>query len=147
VQSFDPIVPGVGDVGRSVAWHAARMGAKQAAVVDRRGIAEDTSSQSGGILRTHDAVPENVDLARRSFAGFTACLDDEETDCGPNVGGDLVVSDDGPRSQAIRSALAQRRAMGSARSRSTRRRRARSCRCVPPTVSSRSATSRTPPPA
>lgn len=113
--SFDVIVLGAGVIGCSVAWHAARLGAKRVLVLERKGIAEGTSSQSSGILRTHYSVAENVELARRSFAAFTnfrGYLDDAEADCGLSLSGYLIVGDDGPRSQAIRAALAQQRAMG-----------------------------------
>jgi glycine/D-amino acid oxidase-like deaminating enzyme len=60
-------------------------------------------------------VPENVELARRSLAAFRdfkAYLGDPEADCGLALPGYLIVGDDGARSQAIRAALAQQRAMG-----------------------------------
>ncbi|MCL4764283.1 MAG: FAD-binding oxidoreductase, partial [Burkholderiales bacterium] len=112
--SFDLIVLGAGVVGCSVAWHAARLGAKRVLVLERKGIAEGTSSQSSGILRTHYSVPENVELARRSyaaFAGFRDYLGDADADCGLVACGYLVVGD-AARSEAIRASLAQQRAMG-----------------------------------
>lgn len=113
--AYDVIVLGAGVIGCSVAWHAARLGARRVLVIERRGIAEGTSAQSSGILRTHYSVAENVELARRSFDAFThfkAYLDDPEADCGLALPGYLVVGDEGPKAQAIRAALAQQRAMG-----------------------------------
>lgn len=113
--SHDLIVLGAGVIGCSVAFHAARLGARNVLVLDRRGIAEGTSSQSSGILRTHYSVPENVDLARRSFRVFTnfaESLDDPEADCGFVRCGYLIVGDDGPRAEAVRASLAQQRTMG-----------------------------------
>lgn len=113
--SHDLIVLGAGVLGCSVAFHAARLGARNVLVLDRGGIAEGTSSQSSGILRTHYSVAENVELARRSFgvfADFAQALGDAEAGCGFVRCGYLIVGDDGPRGEAIRSALAQQRAMG-----------------------------------
>ncbi|HEX4886192.1 MAG TPA: FAD-binding oxidoreductase [Casimicrobiaceae bacterium] len=115
MEAFDVVVLGAGVVGCSAAWHAAKLGARRVLVVERRGIAEGTSSQSSGILRTHYSVPENVELARRSFdvfKRFRDYLDDPDADCGLALCGYLIVGDDGPKSEAIRASLAQQRAMG-----------------------------------
>jgi len=115
MPSYDVIVLGAGVIGCSTAWHAARLGARRVLVIERRGIAEGTSAQSSGILRTHYSVPENVELARRSFDAFRdfpAYLDDPEADCGLALPGYLVVAGEGPKAQAIRASLAQQRAMG-----------------------------------
>ncbi|GIK86477.1 MAG: oxidoreductase [Betaproteobacteria bacterium] len=114
-EAYDLIVLGAGVIGCSTAWHAARLGAKRVLVIERNGIAEGTSSQSSGILRTHYSVPENVDLARRSYAAFAGLRDylgDPEADCGLVVCGYLVVGDAGARSEAIRASLARQRALG-----------------------------------
>ncbi|MDH4180774.1 MAG: FAD-binding oxidoreductase [Betaproteobacteria bacterium] len=111
----DVLVLGAGVIGCSTAWHAARLGARRVVVIDRRGVAEGTSAQSSGILRTHYSVAENVELARRSltaFRDFGSYLGDPEADCGLALPGYLIVGDEGARSQAIRAALAQQRAMG-----------------------------------
>jgi sarcosine oxidase subunit beta len=114
METFDVVVLGAGVIGCSVAWHVAKLGAGRVLVIDRKGIAEGTSSQSSGILRTHYSVPENVELARRSFEAFTAFpayLDDPEADCGLSRSGYLIVGDAG-RAEAIHASLAQQRAMG-----------------------------------
>jgi sarcosine oxidase subunit beta len=114
-STHDLIVIGAGVVGCSVAWHAARLGARRVLLIDRGGIAEGTSSQSSSILRTHYSVKENVELARRSWSVFThfaEYLDDPEADCGLNRCGYLIVAADDARGEAVRASLAQQRAMG-----------------------------------
>lgn len=115
MAAWDVIVLGGGVIGCSVAWHAARLGAARVLLIERNGIAEGTSSQSSGILRTHYSVPENVELARRSLAAFTnfaGYLDDAEADCGLTMSGYLVVAADDARGEAVRASLAHQRAMG-----------------------------------
>ena len=53
MQSYDAIVIGAGVIGCSVAYHLARLGARQVLVLDRLQIGTGTSTQSSGILRTH----------------------------------------------------------------------------------------------
>jgi len=115
ILSHDLIVIGGGVIGCSVAYHACLLGAKRVLLVERRGLAEGTSAQSSGILRTHYSVPENVELARRSLAAFTEFadyLDDPEADCGLALPGYLVVGRDDARGEAIRASLARQRSMG-----------------------------------
>ncbi len=111
--SFDLIIVGAGVIGCSVAFHASALGAR-VLLIDRVGIAEGTSSQSSGILRTHYSVPENVQMAHRSysvFADFAAYLQDDDASCGFNRCGYLIVADEA-KAAAVRISLQQQRAMG-----------------------------------
>lgn len=113
--AYDVIVIGAGVIGCSVAWHAAKLGARRVLLIDRGGIAEGTSSQSSSILRTHYSVRENVELARQSWSVFTRFADflgDDEAACGLNRCGYLIVAADGERGDAVRASLAQQRALG-----------------------------------
>jgi len=113
-MAYDVIVLGGGVIGCSTAFHAAQAGAR-VLLLERGGLAEGTSAQSSGILRTHYSVPENVELAHRSLAAFTdfaRYVGDEEADCGLALGGYLVVGRDDARGEAIRASLARQRAMG-----------------------------------
>jgi glycine/D-amino acid oxidase-like deaminating enzyme len=110
----DLVVLGGGVIGCSIAFHAARLGAR-VRLLERGGIAEGTTAQSSGILRTHYSVAENVELARRShaaFADFAAYLDDPEASSGYTRCGYLIVAADDERGAAVRASLAQQRAMG-----------------------------------
>jgi glycine/D-amino acid oxidase-like deaminating enzyme len=109
------IVIGAGVVGCSIAFHLAALGQPRVLVLDRLSIGAGTSAQSSGILRTHYSVPQNVELARRSFAafeGFAACLDDDEADSGLVKCGYLIAAPEGPRLAPLQAALAQQQAMG-----------------------------------
>lgn len=115
MTSFDAIVVGGGVIGCSAAYHLTRLHAGRVLLLERSGIAEGTTSQSSGILRTHYSVPENVELARRSFRVFTdfaGYLDDPEADCGLTLCGYLIVGRDDATGKAIKASLAQQRAMG-----------------------------------
>lgn len=111
----DVIVIGAGVVGCSIAFHLAELGARDVLVVDRLGIGNGTSAQSSGILRTHYSVPENVELARRSFAVFEHFADyvgDAEADAGLVKCGYLIAAPKGQRLAALRASLDQQQAMG-----------------------------------
>ncbi len=115
MATYDAIVLGGGVIGCSVAYHLTRLRAGRVALIERSGIAEGTTSQSSGILRTHYSVPENVELARRSFGVFTdfaSYLDDPEADCGITLCGYLIIGGEGAQADAIKASLAQQRAMG-----------------------------------
>ncbi len=111
----DVIVIGAGVIGCSIAFHLATLGRLRVHVVDRLGIGAGTSAQSSGILRTHYSVPQNVELARRSFAAFERFADyvgDDEADAGLVRCGYLIAAPEGPRLAALQAALAQQQAMG-----------------------------------
>lgn len=111
----DVIVIGAGVVGCAIAFHLSALGAGKVLVIDRLGIGNGTSAQSSGILRTHYSVPENVELARRSFAAFehfAAYVDDPEADAGLVKCGYLIAAPEGPRLAALRASLDQQQAMG-----------------------------------
>ena len=111
----DVLVLGGGVIGCSVAFHAARLGAGRVVLVERAGIAEGTTAQSSSILRTHYSVPENVALARLSWAAFVdfaAYVDEVGASSGLQRCGYLIVAADDERGAAVRAALAQQRAMG-----------------------------------
>jgi len=111
----DVIVIGAGVIGCSIAFHLAALGRPRVRVIDRLGIGAGTSAQSSGILRTHYSVPQNVELARRSFAAFERFADyvgDAEADAGLVKCGYLIAAPEGPRLPALQAALAQQQAMG-----------------------------------
>jgi sarcosine oxidase subunit beta len=106
--AHDAIVIGAGVIGVSIAYHLAALGARNVVVLDRGPIGAGTSSQSSGILRTHYSVPENVELARRSwqvFDSFAAYLDDDEASAGLVKCGYLIAAPDGPKLAPLREAL------------------------------------------
>lgn len=114
-EHHDVVVIGAGVVGCSIAFHLAALGARDVLVVDRLGIGQGTSAQSSGILRTHYSVPENVELARRSFAAFERFAEyvgDDEADAGLVKCGYLIAAPEGERHDALQAALAQQEAMG-----------------------------------
>lgn len=114
-SSCDVLVIGAGVVGCSVAFHLARLGAGRVTVLERRQVGAGTTSQSSGILRTHYSVPENVEMARRSwrvFEDFPAYLEDDEASAGLVRCGYMIVAPEGPRLEALRASLAQQQAMG-----------------------------------
>jgi sarcosine oxidase subunit beta len=113
--SHDVIVIGAGVVGCSIAWHLAALGARDVLVLDRLQIGAGTTAQSSGILRTHYSVPENVELARRSFAAFEHFADyvgDAEAASGLVKCGYLIAAPEGARLAPLRASLDQQRAMG-----------------------------------
>ena len=115
MQSFDIIVIGAGVIGTSVAYHLAALGATRVLVLDRGRIAEGTTAQSSGILRTHYSVPENVALARqswRAFDDFAAYLGDDEASAGLVRCGYLIAAPDGPQAQALAASLDAQAALG-----------------------------------
>lgn len=111
----DVIVIGAGVVGCSIAFHLAALGRPRVLVIDRLSIGAGTSAQSSGILRTHYSVPQNVELAKRSFAAFERFADylgDDEADSGIVRCGYLIAAPEGPRLAPLQAALAQQQAMG-----------------------------------
>lgn len=114
-QQHDFIVIGAGVIGSSVAYHLARFGAKRVLVLDRTQVGAGTTSQSSGILRTHYSVIQNVELALASwqvFQNFAGYLEDDEASAGLVKCGYLIASPDGPKLDALRSALDGQRAKG-----------------------------------
>ncbi len=112
---FEVIVIGAGVIGTSVAYHLAALGARKVLVLDRLQIGAGTTAQSSGILRTHYSVPENVELARRSwqfFNRFAELLDDDEASAGLVRCGYLIAAPEGPKLPALRAALAAQQAAG-----------------------------------
>ena len=109
------IVIGAGVVGCSVAWHLAELGAKRVLVLERAQIGAGTTAMSSGILRTHYSVPENVELARRSwqvFDRFADYLGDDDASAGLVKCGYLIAAPEGPRLEALRASLQAQQAMG-----------------------------------
>jgi sarcosine oxidase subunit beta len=114
-MGHDAIVIGAGVIGTSIAYHLAAFGARDVVVLDRGPIGAGTSSQSSGILRTHYSVPENVELARRSwkvFESFAAYLGDDEASAGLVRCGYLIAAPDGTKVAPLREALLAQQAQG-----------------------------------
>jgi sarcosine oxidase, subunit beta len=115
MSSQEIIVIGAGVIGTSIAFHLAALGARRVLVLDRGAVGSGTSAQSSGILRTHYSVPENVALARRSWAAFeqfAAYLEDEDASAGLVRCGYLIAAPEGPKLEPLREALAAQRTMG-----------------------------------
>ncbi len=115
MDHYDVIVIGAGVIGTSVAWHLAELGAGRVLVLDRTQIGAGTTAQSSGILRTHYSVPENVDLARRSwqvFDRFAQYLGDEEASAGLVKCGYLIAAPEGDKLEPLRASLAAQQASG-----------------------------------
>ena len=115
METYDVIVIGAGVIGTSVAYHLSALGALRVLVLDRSQVGAGTTAQSSGILRTHYSVPENVDLARRSwqvFTDFARYLDDDEASAGLVQCGYLIAAPHGPRLAPLKAALAAQQAMG-----------------------------------
>jgi len=115
-RHVDIVVIGAGVIGCSVAWHLAALGAgRSVLVLDRGPVGGGTSAQSSGILRTHYSVPQNVELARHSWAvfdRFAQVLDDPEASAGLVRSGYLIVAPPGEKSQALDAALSAQAAQG-----------------------------------
>jgi len=115
MKAHDVIVIGAGVIGTSVAYHLAALGARDVVVLDRAQVGSGTSSQSSGILRTHYSVPENVELARRSwriFESFAEYLDDDDASAGLVRCGYLIAAPEGPRLASLHATLAAQQARG-----------------------------------
>ncbi len=115
MNSFDVIVIGAGVVGTSVAFHLARLGARRVLVLERGQIGTGTTSQSSGILRTHYSVPQNVELAQRSWRAFDAFrtyVEDDDADCGLVRCGYLIAAPEGDKARALQAVLDSQRAAG-----------------------------------
>ena len=109
-MTHDAIVIGAGVIGVSIAYHLAALGARDVVVLDRGQVGSGTSSQSSGILRTHYSVPENVELARRSwqvFDAFAAYLEDDEASAGLVKCGYLIAAPDGAKLAPLQGSLRQ----------------------------------------
>jgi len=114
-MTHDAIVIGAGVIGTSIAYHLAALGARNVVVLDRGTIGAGTSSQSSGILRTHYSVPENVELARRSwqvFESFAAYLEDDDASAGLVRCGYLIAAPEGSKLAPLRDALAAQQDQG-----------------------------------
>jgi sarcosine oxidase, subunit beta len=116
METVDVIVIGAGVIGTSVAYHLSAFGARRVLVLDRTQIGAGTTAQSSGILRTHYSVPENVELARRSwrvFDDFAGYLGDDDASSGLVKCGYLIAAPAGGAKLApLQAALAAQRAMG-----------------------------------
>lgn len=115
MAAYDVIVIGAGVIGTSAAFHLAQLGAQRVLLLERLQVGAGTSAQSSGILRSHYSVPQNVELARRSWAtfrNFAQVVDDEGASAGLVQCGYLIASPEGPRLDSLRSTLAAQQASG-----------------------------------
>jgi len=115
VNTYDVVVIGAGVIGSSVAFHLAKLGARNVLLLDRGTIGAGTTSQSSGILRTHYSVKENVELARQSWAvfnNFTQYLEDEDAACGMVKCGYMIVAPEGDKLEPLRASLRQQQDQG-----------------------------------
>lgn len=116
MESYDVIVIGAGVIGTSVAFHLSEFGARRVLVLDRTQIGAGTTAQSSGILRTHYSVPENVELARRSwrvFEDFAGYLSDDDASAGLVRCGYLIAAPaGGARLAPLQAALQVQQTMG-----------------------------------
>lgn len=115
LRHADIVVIGAGVIGCSVAWHLAALGARDVLVLEREQVGQGTSGMSSGILRTHYSVPQNVDLARRSwrfFERFAEELGDEEASAGLVKCGYLIAAPEGDKVEPLRASLAAQAALG-----------------------------------
>lgn len=115
MNTYDVVVIGAGVIGSSVAFHLAKLGARNVLLLDRGTIGAGTTSQSSGILRTHYSVKENVELARQSWAvfnNFTQYLEDEDAACGMVKCGYMIVAPEGDKLEPLRASLQQQQDQG-----------------------------------
>ncbi len=115
LTSPDVVVIGAGVIGCAVAWHLAALGAGRVLVLERGQVGNGTSAMSSGILRTHYSVPQNVELAQRSwrfFERFAEHLDDAEASAGLVKCGYLIAAPAGDKVAPLREALAAQAARG-----------------------------------
>jgi glycine/D-amino acid oxidase-like deaminating enzyme len=111
----DVVVIGAGVIGCSVAWHLAALGARDVLVLERDQVGHGTSAMSSGILRTHYSVPQNVELAQRSwrfFERFAEHLEDHEASAGLVKCGYLIAAPAGDKVGPLRESLAAQQARG-----------------------------------
>lgn len=111
----DVVVIGAGVIGCSVAWHLARLGAGRVLVLEQGQVGNGTSAMSSGILRTHYSVPENMELARRSwrfYERFAEELEDGEASAGLVKCGYLIAAPHGDKVGPLRASLAAQAARG-----------------------------------
>ncbi len=115
MATWDAIVVGAGVIGTSVAWHLASLGAQKVLVIEQGQIGCGTTAQSSGILRTHYSVPENIELALRSWVAFKQFDDyvsDEDASSGLVKCGYLIAAPAGNKLEPLRQALLAQQAKG-----------------------------------
>lgn len=108
MRTHDVVVVGAGVIGASVAFHLAQLGARDVLVLERGQVGAGTTAQSSGILRTHYSVPQNVELARRSWAvfeRFAEYLADDEASAGLVKCGYLITAGTQPHRAALEASL------------------------------------------
>jgi glycine/D-amino acid oxidase-like deaminating enzyme len=113
-ESFDVVVLGGGAVGCATLFHLTRLGAR-ALLLERGALAEGTTAQSSGILRSYYSVRPNVAVAQAAlamFRDFRALLEDEEADCGHVRTGYLAVAPEGPAAAALAATIAAQQELG-----------------------------------
>jgi sarcosine oxidase, subunit beta len=105
----DVVIIGGGVIGCATAFQLTALGCRDVLLLERAQLGQGTSAQSSGILRTHYSVPQNVELARRSwqvFEQFAQVLDDPEASAGLVRCGYLIVAPPGEKAEALRASLA-----------------------------------------
>lgn len=115
MASADFVVVGGGVVGVSIAWHLARLGARDVVLLERGQLGGGTTAQSSCILRTHYSVREDAELAHAAikvFRRFAEYLGDPEAESGDHRCGLMIVAPEGARAAALRETLAVERSLG-----------------------------------
>jgi glycine/D-amino acid oxidase-like deaminating enzyme len=114
-ERWDVVVLGGGVVGAATAFHLTALGCRRVLLLERGNLAEGTTAQSSGILRTYYSVRPNIAVARAAlamFQGFRALLEDEEAECGLVRTGYLAVAPEGPMADGLRATVAAQAALG-----------------------------------
>jgi glycine/D-amino acid oxidase-like deaminating enzyme len=114
-ESYDAIVLGSGVVGASTAFHLAKLGGLEVAVVERGEICSGGTAKSCAIVRSHYSVPSNTALTLKSlemFGAFQDWLEDGEAESGFVNSGYLILAGEGDFAEKMRANLAMQSGVG-----------------------------------
>lgn len=93
-NTSDIIIIGGGVMGASIAYHLARQGAGKITLLERQGLSNGTTGQSGAIVRQHYSNDFTVRMARESLRVFAHFADLVGGNCGFVTTGMLVLADE-----------------------------------------------------